>query len=300
MIDEVPPARIERWPELGGALGVDLYVARDDLLPFPLAGNKVRKLVAEFSQLAGSPAIITNGAVDSNHCRTVAWLAAERGLRAYLVLHDESAQGADAPSLKILEALGATYTVVSPTEIAATISGIRRSMETDGIGVHIIPGGCHSPSGAIAYRQAAEVTFESLDIDTVFVASGTGATQGGIAAAAAQTGRTIDVVGVSVARSTERGTAAVVEAAEWAGSPELPVTFLDDFTAGGYGMSSPRLREIVQLGWRHGLPLDETYTGKAVWAMKDQADRGELHDKKVLLWHTGGLWNQLRTGIARG
>ncbi|MGF2948870.1 1-aminocyclopropane-1-carboxylate deaminase/D-cysteine desulfhydrase [Microbacterium alcoholitolerans] len=294
MIEEVPPARIERWGALGDALGVDLFIARDDLLPFPLAGNKVRKLVAELSWLESArTAVITNGAIDSNHCRTVAWLAAQRGLRAHLVLHDERSQGAEAPGLRVLQALGATFSVVAPADIAAEIAVTRISLEADGHRVHTIPGGCHSQRGAIAYRDAAFQAFDSADFDSVFVASGTGATHGGIAAAAAQTGRNIHVVGVSVARTAERGTAAVAEAAAWAGSPSLDITFLDDFIAGGYANSAPELRKTVQLGWRYGLPLDETYTGKAMWALKEWAERGLLNGRRVLFWHTGGLWNGL-------
>lgn len=297
MIDFVPPPRIERWTALGDALGIELYVARDDLLPFPLAGNKVRKLVAELGGIEHSHnAIVTNGAVDSNHCRTAAWLAAERGMRAHFVLHDEKQQGSGAPGLRMLKALGASWSVVPPSNIADELENVRTSLETEGFTVHTIPGGCHSELGATAYRDAALLAFNEVPVDMVFVPSGTGATQGGIVAAAQQSDLDIDVLGVSVARSAERGTAAVAEAAVWAGASDPQVAFLDDFTAGGYGQSSLELHAVVKLGWRYGFPLDETYTGKAFWAMHNLS-AGQLAGKRVLFWHTGGLWNQLSVGV---
>ncbi len=297
MIENAPLPRIERWDALGDRLGVDLYIVRDDLLPFPLAGNKVRKLVAEISDCDRGTSIVTNGAVDSNHCRTVAWLAAERGLRAHLVLHDGTEQGASAPGLAVLQALGATYAVVPPNEISAEIDRAVSAFAREDAPVRVVPGGCHSKRGAEAYRDAAEFVFNELEIDAVYVASGTGATQGGIAAAAHQAGTHTEVIGVSVARPADRGIPPVAEATAWAGAPNAPITFLDDFIAGGYGMSSPELRAIVALGWRYGLPLDETYTGKAMWALKRHADEGRLAGKRVLFWHTGGLWNRLAAGV---
>lgn len=300
MIDGVPPVRIERWAALGDSLGIELYVAREDLLPFPLAGNKVRKLVAELASIDDrGTALVTNGAVDSNHCRTAAWLAAERGLRAHFILHDQERQGRNAAGLRVLEALGASYVVVPAAEVAAEITTARTSLESEGYSVHVIAGGCHTPRGAIAYRDAALAAFGELSVDTVFVPSGTGATQGGIAAAASQSELDIEVVGVSVARSADRGAGTVAEAAAWAGSPNADITFLDGFRAGGYGRTSAEIRAVVNLGWRHGLPLDETYTGKAMWAVETIAREGRLVDKRVLFWHTGGLWNQLVKGLGR-
>src|SRR5699024_4604105 len=81
---------LQRWSNLDRTIGAECWLVRDDLLPFPLAGNKVRKVEAEFTTIpAETGVLITNGSVDSNHCRTVAMFAAQRGLKAHLVLHGE-------------------------------------------------------------------------------------------------------------------------------------------------------------------------------------------------------------------
>src|SRR5664280_1657182 len=108
--DVVQASPLERYTELGCLLGVELTVKRDDLLPFPLAGNKFRKLerhLADAGAKAGD-ALITVGGVRSNHCRTAALLAARQGLTAHVILHaaDED-RDQRSPSLSMLQAAGA-------------------------------------------------------------------------------------------------------------------------------------------------------------------------------------------------
>lgn len=281
-------APVQHLDRLGRHLGIELYAQRDDLLPFPLAGNKARKLHAELKGFRAVPSIlVTNGAVDSNHCRTTAWMAAELGVQSHLVLHGRS-EG-HATSLRLLDALGATYTIVHPDDIASAIAEAVRRAHLAGGTPHVIPGGGHSPRGARVYRRVGRRVLRTVGADVTFVASGTGATHGGLTAAAELEGERTRVVGVSVARQAERGVAAVAEAAAWAGAPNATIEFWDDYRAGGYGLSDERIDEAVALGWRFGLPLDATYTGKAFAALIDHARANRR--SRVLFWHTGGLWN---------
>lgn len=280
---------VQRWDKLGSALGTELFVVRDDLLPFPLAGNKVRKLAAEFRIMPHSTTlVISNGGIDSNHCRTAAWFAALHGVRSHLVLHGACAEGGRA--LEMLRALGATYQVVRPTGIAETLSAAA-SHERDRGGVPVvIPGGCHSRAGAIAYRDAGLSVLREIHPNSVYVASGTGATQGGLIAAAARSASPPKIVGISVARDRGHGSIAVEEAARWAGADQASICFDDGFRAGGYARQDERTVDAVRFGWEHGLPLDGTYTGKAFAAILEAGRAGRLPPRTVF-WHTGGLWN---------
>lgn len=65
------------------------------------------------------------------------------------------------------------------------------------------------------------------------------------------------------------------------------------FIAGGYGLADERVNDAVALGWKNGLRLDPLYIGKAFSGLISYARSGELGGKKVLFWHTGGLWNFL-------
>lgn len=280
---------------LGKRLGIELLAQRDDLLPFPLAGNKVRKLTAELEQLSTKPdVLITNGDVDSNHCRTTAMLSAQSGYRAHLVLHGNPARSPGASkSLEMLELLGASYEVVKPDEIRGSIEQSVARFQAVGLTCHVIAGGCHTRAGASSYRDAGLAAINLTQPDFVFVASGTGATHGGLVAAAQLAERRPQVIGISVARVAERGIEPVREAAEWAGAASPNIIFDDRFRAGGYGQSDERTWEAVKLGWQHGLPLDPTYTGKAFAGLLDYARSGKVANSRVLFWHTGGLWNYL-------
>ena len=113
------PSVIQDWTGHFPPLAGTLLVKRDDLLPFALAGNKYRKLRAELQGVPTSTAIVTVGAATSNHCRTVAMMAAQSGRPAHLVLHASNGiGGAEALALRMIEDLGASYQIVDPSEIS--------------------------------------------------------------------------------------------------------------------------------------------------------------------------------------
>ena len=277
-------------------LGIRLLVKRDDLLPFPLAGNKVRKLRAELDALETCPdLVVSNGAITSNHCRTLALMGAERGIKIHLVLHGNGSGEGSRRALRMLADLNATVTIVGPLQIAETIASARAEANGAGMKVHVINGGCHTPAGAIAYRDAAAQLLRECTPSAIVVASGTGATQGGIVAAASAASDPCEVIGISVARSADRGTPAVREAARWAGaSMGATIAFIDDYRDGGYGVHGQSTDTAVRLGWAHGLPLDSTYTGKAFRGLLGMLKQGRFDaSDTVVFWHTGGLANYL-------
>lgn len=292
---------IQQFPGLSRELGIDLSAVRDDLLPFPLAGNKFRKVVAEAAAADWQPGdlVITNGGVTSNHCRTVAMYAAQNGVRAHLVLHGDPETAGETLSLQMLRDLGASWSIVEATDIANEIERVREQ-HSGSIRVHLLSGGGHTIAGARAFQDAATAAAKEVEVDHVFLASGTGATQAGIIAGMLRSGSSAQVTGVSVARTKTRGVAAVEEVLEWL-ECRAEVLFDDGHIDGGYGRAGESTRAAVALGWRHGLPLDETYTGKAFNGLLAAVDTGVVaRGSHVLFWHTGGLMNHLETLARRG
>lgn len=287
---------IESFDELGRELGVDLLVKRDDLLPFPLAGNKVRKLMAEASEAGWvtGDVLISNGGVDSNHCRTLALMAARMGARAHLVLHSEGGRRDDAP-LRLLATMGATYDVVASENIASTIVARRAEFEARNKSVRVIPGGAHTPAGVRAYLSAGSAALKAVRPDHLVVASGTGATHAGLHVAAQNGPRPTVVTGISVARQADRGRKAVMEAVGWVEpSAAATVRFDARFIDGGYANASDATWEVVEWAWKRGLPVDATYTGKALRGVVEMVREGSIQQgEQVLFWHTGGLMNHL-------
>src|SRR5207248_9827975 len=83
------PTIVEPLPRLSALLGggPQLFIKRDDAIPFGFGGNKIRKLalVAARAQAEGADTLITAGGVQSNHARATAAAAARLGMKAILV-----------------------------------------------------------------------------------------------------------------------------------------------------------------------------------------------------------------------
>src|SRR5437870_1774785 len=95
------PSPIHSLDRLAAILGPacpPLFIKRDDLLPFALGGNKVRKLQAVMAEAiaAGADTIITCGGVQSNHARVTAAAGAVLGRRVVPVLNGQPASTGNA------------------------------------------------------------------------------------------------------------------------------------------------------------------------------------------------------------
>jgi 1-aminocyclopropane-1-carboxylate deaminase/D-cysteine desulfhydrase-like pyridoxal-dependent ACC family enzyme len=273
-----------------------VYVKRDDLLPFPLPGNKVRKLSYELKGVASNrTVVVTVGSVHSNHCRTTALMCAQRGVRSHFVLHDDGADPVmSAAGTRMMGRLGASYEIVVPDDIRHAVEAAVHRFEDEGCIVHVIEGGCHTPAGVEAYEDAAKELARQVDEEPgyIFLASGTGATQAGLAVGCAKLGWSTSVVGISVARLHERGLEAVLQAVEWRGERNgVNTAFTDNYRAGGYGKSDDHVRDAVDRAWRVGLPVDPVYTGKALAGLIDM-DESEVLEMPgpIVFWHTGGIF----------
>src|SRR5262249_11883505 len=82
------PTPLTRPKRLAEAMGIDLWVKRDDMTGGPEAGNKIRKLEFLLADALekGADTVITCGGIQSNHARATALLAASLGLSAVLYL----------------------------------------------------------------------------------------------------------------------------------------------------------------------------------------------------------------------
>ncbi len=84
------PTPLEKLDRLSTWLGRDIYIKRDDLTPLAMGGNKLRKLeyLAADAIAQGADTLITAGAIQSNHVRQTAALAAKLGLGCVALLEN--------------------------------------------------------------------------------------------------------------------------------------------------------------------------------------------------------------------
>lgn len=295
------PTPIEPLPRLAAALGgVKLWVKRDDLTGLAGGGNKTRKLeyVLAEAQANGARTLVTVGAVQSNHCRQTAALAARFGLGCILVLSGEKEEP---PSGNLLldNLFGAETIYCSAEERNQVLQNAFDEAWSAGKRPFLIPLGASTPTGTIGYLTAfEEFLTQGLEVDWIVVASSSAGTQAGLVLGALKSGWKGKVLGISIdhpaAELQQRVAELVDQAAERINMKlhcqpsELPVN--DQYLGNGYGIPSPQEIEAIRLFARYeGLLLDPVYTGRAAAAMIDLIRKGffKPHDR-ILFWHTGG------------
>ena len=89
------PTPIDPAPNLGAALGIDLWIKRDDCTGLAFGGNKVRQIEFHFgeAEAQGADTVLVTGAVQSNLVRIAAAAARRLGMEAQIQLEDRVADG---------------------------------------------------------------------------------------------------------------------------------------------------------------------------------------------------------------
>lgn len=287
----------------------NLYIKREDMIPYSFGGNKARKAFLFFEEIdrEGADYVVTYGSSHSNHCRVVANMAAQRGLPCLIIGPSEVSD--TTYNSRIMEILGARLLTVPVEEVSSTIDKELDRLRKEGHNPYFIMGGGHGNIGTRAYVQCYEEirSFEQengIKFDYIFFASGTGTTQAGLVCGQLYHEDDKKIVGISIARKCPRGRDVVVDSIrEYIA--ENPATdsgetiteeavqsstiFVDDYVGQGYGLEDSEVAETIKETFvENGIPLDSTYTGKAFLGMKKYIRQHGLQDKKILFIHTGG------------
>ena len=284
--------------------GSEIWVKRDDLLPFSFGGNKARKAELFFKEFDRGDFnhVVTYGSGHSNHCRVVANCCAARDVGCTVIAPME----ASTPTFNsaLVKMSGAKTITVPVAEVHDTIEYELNKLSDSGKKPFFIPGGGHGNIGTQAYVDCYEeiLLFENRmgwHFDDVYVASGTGTTQAGLVCGSILHQDRRHITGISVARTNPRGRDVVVDSVrdylQSCGADisddviQQAVVFLDAYVGGGYSSGGEELDELVRNTYiRYGLPLDRTYTGKAFYGMLDQVNKARITGNKILFIHTGG------------
>jgi D-cysteine desulfhydrase len=305
------PTPVEPARELARRLGHPaLFVKRDDISGRAYGGNKVRKLEFLLGQALaeGRRAVITFGALGSNHVRATAVYGAQVGLQVHAVLAPQPPTSYLEPNLEADRAAGATLHFVDSMSDA-----IPRGTELhdeiarrDGKEPLMIPFGGTNCLGTIGFVNAGVELAAQIDAgalpepDLVYVAYGSTGTAGGLALGLAAVGLRTRVVGVRVvpaeATSRERTRRIMGEAVARlhdldAGFPllnpnDVALEVREGLIGDGYAVATPEAREAIALAETDNLHLETTYTGKALAALIADARAGRLAGKAALFWNT--------------
>ena len=297
--------------------GPRILIKRDDLDGLGLGGNKLRTLEYAMAEALdqGATAVITTGAVQSNHCRLVTAAANKVGLKAYLVLAGEEPRVATGNFLldKILGVAGIYYVPKSNVykqgkeevdSVEQKVEEIKERLIKQGETPYYIPNGCRPLHGALGYANCVRETVDqlyrlNLAPDYFLTACGSTSTQIGlILGSKIFCHGQARVIGISVSRSKDQATekirASLKEVCTSLGVEGLDtndITIYDDYIGEGYGLPTQGMKEALKLVARkEGIILDPVYTGKAMAGFIDLVQKGEFQKQEVVVFiHTGGI-----------
>jgi L-cysteate sulfo-lyase len=305
------PTPLEPMANLSRLLdGPNIWVKRDDCTGLAGGGNKTRKLeflMADAEQ-QGADTIITQGAVQANHARQTAAIAAKLGYECYLLL--ENRTGSDDPDFLangnvLLDDIYNARLSDFPagTDMNQEMLSLSEELRAAGKKPYIIPGGGSNRIGALGYVNAAyelvgQCNDQGLKVDHIVHATGSTGTQAGLVTGLTAIHSGIDLMGISVRAPKEAQEENVYrlacETAEFIGSSAAlnrsDVVANSDYVGEGYGMPTDGMIEAVEMTARHeSILLDPVYSGKGMAGLIDLVRQGFYRrEENIVFIHTGG------------
>jgi len=291
--------------------GPEIYIKRDDFTEILFGGNKIRQLEFYLGEAnrQGADCVLITGAVQSNFVRAAASSAAILGMDCHIQL-EERVPGVDnvhrtSGNVLLDRLLGATlYSYPKGEDEAGAdkrLHEIADALKEQGRKPYIIPlAPGHPPLGALGYVAAAEELLgqDCGRFDEIVVASGSGATHGGLLTGLRLSGDKTPVLGVCVRRDEQQQSPRILSRAkEICHLLDVPcpvndqdISITDQTLAPGYGQMNDACFDAIQLCARlEGIFLDPVYTAKVMAALTHRVTSGVYKNtERILFIHTGG------------
>jgi 1-aminocyclopropane-1-carboxylate deaminase/D-cysteine desulfhydrase-like pyridoxal-dependent ACC family enzyme len=305
------PTPVQRLEALGEAEGFpELYIKRDDTSSSLYGGNKVRKLefVLADAERKGRRLLITLGAVGSNQVLATGIFGSRMGFRVMGVMMDQPNAEYVRQNLLLDHHYGIEikHTSSIPSVfLTFTFQYVKNYLT--GNKPYYIPGGASNPLGNTGFVNAVFELKNQVDEgaapepDYIVVAAGSIGTAAGLDLGCRLLGLKTRVVGVRIGMpwyATEGRLAGMVNNIcrfMRGADPSVPevacskddVIMLEDYMGKEYAyLTELGLKTVRQMKELEGIPLDGTYTGKALGGGLDWLKNRSLQDKVVLFWNT--------------
>ena len=268
---------------------LELFVKRDDLIHNYISGNKIRKLNQNIFSFYKNKCkkLVTFGGAFSNHLLATAALCNELSIDCVGIVRGEELNVNSNGILKKCSSLGMQLNFVSRSSFSEQkkMSGL---LVKDGIPTWFVPEGGANLEGI---EGCKEIVAENEEIfDYYVVAQGTTTTSIGIALALPPSAKII-VVPVLKGFNSKSEMKSVLNNVDLWNVIKDKIIVLDDFHFGGYAKSTNELREFIsEINQINEMQIEEVYTGKALYALKNYLEKNFVKNKKVLFIHTGGIF----------
>lgn len=305
------PTPLEPMPRLSRELGGPMiWLKRDDCTGLATGGNKTRKLEYLMADALeqGADCIVTYGAVQSNHARQTAAACAKLGLPCHLLL----SQRVDWPhesyqiqgNVLLDQLLGATVHTSSLEDAATARKELLEKLRGEGRRVYEIPAGGSSAVGALGYTRCLQELMiqcaeQGVKGDLILHASASAGTQTGLVFGKSVLDLSSKILGFNVFHPDpqtlkDRVAHLATKMAESWPQAELKQPFDVQVNHAYFGEAYGKpttacVRAINMAAQLEGVLFDPVYSGKALAALIDQINLGNLnHLDDVILIHTGG------------
>jgi len=298
------PTPLARASGLESALGAGpLFLKRDDLTGFGIAGNKARAL--EFLMGAavaeGADIFIAAGSPSSNFCAAAAMAARIVGMDCDLVFPGRP-PSAPSANVELARAAGARllFDVVETRDLLDdAVLEHAAALRAQGRRPYAVPRGGATAVGALGYAYAAQELAEQCDLAevaprTVVVPTGSGGTQAGLVAGLVGFGLPWRLIGASVSRPAPGLAERILHisracaAAMGLDGPSADDVDVRDCRGAGFGVASAEDRASSRLALeQEGLLLDDYYGAKAMTLFRTLLVAEA--PTPAVFWHTGGV-----------
>jgi 1-aminocyclopropane-1-carboxylate deaminase len=288
MLSYTETPTVEFFHPLCDRAGIRVLIRREELNHPFVSGNKWWKLKYNLMNLPAQT-LLTFGGAYSNHIFATAAAAKELALKSIGIIRGERVEPLN-HTLDFAERNGMALHFIS-RELYRQKNNpnfIDQLHEQFGEFMLIPEGG----TNALALQGCKEFAHEKLneiEFDTIMLAVGTGGTTAGIIAGLDDRR---EVVGVSVLKNGAFLKTDIANMLEKNfGKAYGNWDVLTSYDHGGYAKVTEKLLDFVSaMKEEHNLPLDTVYTGKLMWAVLKETERGRFpRGSTVLALHTGGL-----------
>ena len=301
----VLPTPIVKMNRLSSMVNSNIFIKRDDLTGVAFGGNKNRKLEFLLADALEKKAdvIITEGAVQSNHCLQTAVCTSKIGLDCELVLSGPIPDNITGNLLlnKIMDVK--LHSVPKSDDRKQKMQERATILEQMGKRVYLIPTGGSTDIGLLGYincvKEVQEFSKkEKITFNSIIISTGSGGTHAGLILGCKFYYPDCKVIGITAADNKmelEQHVHKIITDFHKSynlqlNKNELDCTIFDNYFGEGYGIPTKEVIQTIKLvAKQEGLFLDPVYNGKAMVGLIDLLNKGVLpKENNYLFLHSGG------------
>ena len=289
----------------------NFWIKRDDLTGLELSGNKVRKLEYFFAEAdnKNSNHIMTCGGIQSNHCRTVAFLSSRLQFNCTLFLKGQEPQ-IKSGNFLLNSILNAKIINVTNEEYKSIDKLMDEYAKIIGKNTYVIPEGGSNELGAWGYIECffeilKQIEDQKINIDTILIPTGSGGTHAGLLLGKLLASSNIEIISINVCDSSDFFVQKIDNIMQTFSSrfnlslnyTKKDIKIFDGFVGEGYGkVTEKEINIINRFAQTEAIIIDPVYTAKALLGLEELTKNGALPGKNILFIHTGGIFGLFAIG----